>query len=109
MTEMTLREVCQEIGVSRRAVQGYEKANLVSATGKNNRGHLLYNDIAQKRIRQIKLFQDMGFSIKEIQIIIDGSSHILRPALIEQEKKLNENIAHNHAMISIIQEMLKTL
>lgn len=51
----------------------------------------------------------MGFTIKEIKIIIDGSSHILRPALIEQEKKLNENIAHNHAMISIIQEMLKTL
>lgn len=38
MKDMTLREVCSTIGVSRRAVQGYEKEALVSATGKNSRG-----------------------------------------------------------------------
>lgn len=35
MKEMTLREVCESANVSRRAVQGYEKAGLVSASGKN--------------------------------------------------------------------------
>ena len=41
MTVMTLREVCDSYGVSRRAVQGYEKAGLISASQKNERGYLL--------------------------------------------------------------------
>ena len=52
MKDMTLREVCNAIGVSRRAVQGYEKESLVSATGKTNRGYLLYDTAAQERIKK---------------------------------------------------------
>lgn len=44
MAEMTLRELCDSLGVSRRAVQGYEKAGLVSPEGKNERGYLLYSE-----------------------------------------------------------------
>ena len=64
MNEITLREVCDAFGVSRRAVQGYEKSGLVSATSKNGRGHLLYDTSSQERIQKIKLFQKMGFAIK---------------------------------------------
>ena len=42
----TLSEVCSVLEVSRRAVQGYENAGLVSATGKNKYGHLLYDEEA---------------------------------------------------------------
>ena len=42
MANLTLQEVCKFTGVSRRAIQGYEKAGLVSATERNERGHLLY-------------------------------------------------------------------
>lgn len=43
MDELTLRQVCSVVNVSRRAVQGYEKMGLVSATNKNERGYLLYD------------------------------------------------------------------
>lgn len=36
---ITLREVCKAEGVSRRAVQGYEKASLVTPTGRNQNLH----------------------------------------------------------------------
>lgn len=49
VNEMTLKEVCIAIGVSRRAVQGYEKAGLVSYTRKNSKGYLLYDKDAQER------------------------------------------------------------
>lgn len=49
--DMTLKEVCLLAKVSRRAIQGYEKAGLVSATGKNKRGYLLYDENAQKGLR----------------------------------------------------------
>ena len=48
--EKTLRQVCTELKVSRRAVQGYEKAGLVAASGKNKYGHLLYGEPERERI-----------------------------------------------------------
>lgn len=42
---MTLREICEALEVSRRAIQGYEKAGLVVATGRNKYGHLLYDEV----------------------------------------------------------------
>lgn len=109
MTELTLREVCQMLGVSRRAVQGYENANLVSATNKTSSGYLLYDDAARDRIKRIKLYQDMGFSIKEIQTIIDAPAELQKAALIEREEKLKTEIEHFKTMINIIQEMIANL
>lgn len=71
MEVMTLREICEALEVSRRAVQGYEKAGLVSATDRNKYGHLLYDEAAMLRIKQIKFYQQLGFSIKEIIDIIN--------------------------------------
>ena len=71
MSNKSLREVCTETGVTRRAVQGYEKAGLVSAAGKNKYGYLLYDEAGIARIKTIKFFQKIGFSIKEIQQTID--------------------------------------
>ena len=109
MAEMTLREVCLTLGVSRRAVQGYENANLVAATNKTESGYLLYNDSARERIRQIKLYQNMGFSIKEINAIIDGPPELLKAALVDRKEKLKTDIEHSQSMIDIIQEMIANL
>ena len=79
---MTLREVCDEVEVSRRAIQGYEKAGLVSATTRNRRGYLLYDVESRESIKQIKLFQELGFSVKEITEIIDAPKEVLKEALI---------------------------
>lgn len=51
----TLRELCEHTGVSRRAIQGYEKAGLMTAAIKNERGYLLYDSNAQDRVRMIRL------------------------------------------------------
>lgn len=86
--ENTLREICTAVGVSRRAVQGYEKLNLVMPTGKNERGYLLYDTDAQQRIKQIKMFQDFGFALKDIKEIIDAPNDVLKSALEERKRKM---------------------
>ena len=70
---MTLKEVCNHVGVTRRAVQGYEKAGLVRAIEKNKYGHLLYDEAAVERIREIKQYQEFGFAVKEIKVLLDTS------------------------------------
>lgn len=87
---MTLREICETLGVSRRALQGYEKAGLVTASGRNKYGHLLYDKDAEMRIAQIKFYQQLGFTIKEITRIIDAPEAELRSALEQRVQKLRE-------------------
>ena len=84
----TLHEVCDAFGVTRRAVQGYEKAGLVSAEGKNERGYLLYDEEAQKKIERIRLFQQFGFTIKEIKKLMEVSPAELKKALERQVEKM---------------------
>jgi DNA-binding transcriptional MerR regulator len=71
--KMTLKEVCNHVGVTRRAVQGYEKAGLVRAIEKNKYGHLLYDEAAVERIREVKQYQDFGFAVKEIEVLLGVS------------------------------------
>ena len=106
MAEMTLRETCKNLNISRRALQGYEKAKLVSPSNKTKSGHLLYDDLTRSRISLIKCYQEMGFSLNEIKEIIDAPDEIKRPALIQRKEKLNEKIIHDNKMIAIIQDML---
>ena len=105
----TLKEICLELGVSRRAIQGYEEAGLVKATGKNKYGYLLQNQRAQERIKQIKFFQDLGFSIKEIAGLIDATGEVLKPKLIEQVRKLEEKVAKDEYTIQQAKEWISKL
>ena len=97
---MTLREICETLGVSRRALQGYEKAGLVTASGRNKYGHLLYDKDAEMRIAQIKFYQQLGFTIKEITRIIDAPEAELRSALEQRVQKLREEKTEMDELIS---------
>ena len=106
---MTLREICVAAGVTRRAVQGYEKAGLVSPTGKTSRGYLLYDMNSQERIKMIRLYQQLGFSIKDIKEIIDASNDVKRKAIEIRIEKLKEEGENIESLISRAYEMLEKL
>lgn len=104
----TLQEICKTVGVSRRAVQGYEKAGLVSPVDRNKYGHLLYGMEEAEKIAKIKFLQEIRFSIKEIMVLIKGSESELKtalsnqlPLLYEEKEKLEEKIAKVEEMIKI--------
>lgn len=109
MKDMTLREICTAAGVSRRAVQGYEKAGLVSASGKSERGYLLYDVDAQTRIKRIKFFQQLGFTIKEIKEIIDAPNGILKAVLEDRVERLKEEKLCIEYLINKTYEQIENL
>ena len=80
-TTKTLRQLCDSLGVTRRAVQGYEEEGLVSPTGRNKYGHLLYDEAAQRRIERIRLYQQLGFRRKEIASLLDAPMQTIKEAL----------------------------
>ena len=105
----TLSEVCSVLEVSRRAVQGYENAGLVSATGKNKYGHLLYDEEAQRRIKQIRLLQQLGFRVKEIKDIIDAPDEVLRKAVERQIEQMDDIIRQKEDAVRQAREWIKKL
>ena len=104
----TLSQVCSLLEISRRAVQGYEKAGLVKATGKNKYGYLLYDDAAQQRIKRIKLMQQLGFKVKEIKEIIDAPDEVLRKAVERQIESLKAEIEYKEEIIRQAKKMVNT-
>lgn len=85
--EMKLKEVCERYSISRRAIQGYEKAGLVMLCRKTEYGHLMYDTGSINKIIFIKFLQDLSYEIKEIREIVD-----LDPSLLADEmaSKLTE-------------------
>ena len=105
----TLSEVCSVLEVSRRAVQGYENAGLVSASGKNKYGHLLYDEEAQRRIKQIRLLQQLGFRVKEIKDIIDAPAEEVAEAIKRQIEQMDDIIRQKEDAVRQAREWIKKL
>lgn len=109
MEKMSLREVCDAAKVSRRVIQGYESAGLVSATGRDARGYLLYGEKELEKIKKIRLFQEMGFSIKEISELMEAPKEQLKQALQKRVTDLQKEDVHIKSMIDIAQKMIESL
>lgn len=109
MIEMKLKELCERAGVSRRAVQGYEKAGLVWAVRKNGYGYLMYDEMALERTRRIRLYQNMGFTIRQITEIMDAPNEVVKAALVSQLAVLEHELCVKEQLICQLKIMIEAL
>lgn len=101
MELVTLRTMCELLNVSRRSIQGYEKAGLMKPTGKNKYGHLLYDQETLHRTKMIKFLQQLGFRVRDIKEIIDAADDVKKEAL---KKRIEELENEKNRMDWIIRE-----
>ena len=106
MREFTLKEVCEMTGASRRAIQGYETLGLVSASGRNKYGHLLYDEIALGRIRNIKFYHDLGFTRRMTLVLLECTVEEKKRMIRERINFLNKEINRLQKMISEAENMI---
>ena len=96
----TLRQICADTGVTRRAIQGYEKMGLVAPVSKIKYGHLLYNEMGEERIRTIHFYQQIGCPLAEIKGLLDAPNSVKKEVLqikateLEKQKKLLHQLIH---------------
>lgn len=100
--DLTLRELCQTLNISRRTVQGYEAQGLVAPSGRTNMGYLLYDSSAQQRVRRIRKYQTYGFQIKQIALLLGASDEVRQ---LELEKRLSELRSQSRCMEKTISEI----
>ena len=109
MGVLLLREICELTGVTRRAVQGYEKEGLMKPSSKNKQGYLLYDQEAVVRIKEIKLFQERGFSLKEIKSFETLSREDYKFKLTQKVSELEKLQSQLEVVALQIQTIISTL
>ena len=99
--QQTLRQMCAELKIPRRAVQGYEEIGLVRPSGKNKYGHLLYSEPERERIRLIRFYQKLGFHMKESKELLDADIPVRKAAI---QAKIPELETKNVQLQELIQQ-----
>ncbi len=105
--EKSLRDIRNRLGLSRRIIQGYEKKGLIEATARNKYGHLLYDEETVVRIAQIRFYQELGFSLKEIREFIDQPLMERKRYLKKQVELLKQQQSRLKEEIRILEDYLK--
>ena len=109
MELLTLKQICESVGVSRRSIQCYEKAGLMMPSDKNKYGHLLYDIHAMHRAEKIKFMQELGFKLREIKEIIDAPSDVMKETLEKRVRELEKETARLDQIIKGATEYIETL
>ncbi|MBQ8549034.1 MAG: MerR family transcriptional regulator [Lachnospiraceae bacterium] len=108
---MKLSEVTKLVGVSRKALQEYDKMDLVHPTATTEGGYWLYDEDAVGKISTIQLFSMVGYTRKEIKEFIDtvtGFDHMEERQARYQDaiERLKKKRAQLDSLISMAEAMV---
>lgn len=70
-TELKIGQLAKDVGVNIETIRYYERRNLLGPTLRLPSGYRLYNREAQRRLRFIKNAQTLGFTLHEIEELLD--------------------------------------
>lgn len=66
----TTSQVAELTGISKRTLQYYDEIGILKPSSLTQSGYRLYNDDAMQKLQQILFFKELGFSLKEIRVLI---------------------------------------
>ena len=70
-TELKIGQLAKQVGVNIETIRYYERRNLLGPTSRLPSGYRLYNHEAQQRLQFIKNAQALGFTLHEIEELLD--------------------------------------
>jgi len=111
MDDLSIGDVARRTGVRPSALRYYESIGLLSAPRRVN-GRRRYDEDAVQRVRVIQLAQMAGFTIAEIQTLLNGfepdTSPTARWQLLARQKlvELDKIIAHATQMKQVLESGL---
>lgn len=70
-TELKIGQLAKDVGVNIETIRYYERLNMLGPTSRLPSGYRLYNHEAQRRLRFIRNAQALGFTLHEIEELLD--------------------------------------
>ena len=103
----TVRIVSRKTGVSVRALRHYDQIGLLKPARVTEAGYRLYDEGSLKRLRDILVFRELGFPLKEIREMLDSPFFDPAEALERQIALLEAQKARIEALIVSARKMQK--
>ncbi|HEX6308674.1 MAG TPA: MerR family transcriptional regulator [Longimicrobiales bacterium] len=111
MTEKhyTVSEVARLAHVSVRALHHYHDIGLLVPTRRTASGYRLYADAELRRLHEILLFRELGFTLDAIRRLLDAPSAERAAALREQRGQLEVRVRRTQAVLRAVDATLDAL
>ncbi|MFE3598899.1 MerR family transcriptional regulator [Streptomyces sp. NPDC059096] len=94
-------------GVTVRTLHHYDKAGLLSPSGRSHAGYRLYSDADLARLQQILFYRELGFSLDGIAVILkDPQANALEQLLVRQAQ-LDEEIARLRRLSEVAERAIE--
>lgn len=103
----TVKEVSKICGVSVRTIQYYDKIQLLSPSAKTDAGYRLYSDTDIAKLQQILFLKELGFRLKDIQVILNNSRLSNAMTFRRQKELLSAKRQYLDQLISVLEQLEK--
>ena len=100
-------ELAERAGVNVQTLRYYERRGLLAAPTRRPSGQREYGEDAVRLLRTIKAVQRLGFTLREIEELLDLSEH--RRGTRELHQRAQAKVAEIDAKIGQLQEMRQAL
>lgn len=87
----TIGELAKQLNVTTRTIRYYDQKGLLKPSGVNENGYRLYSDKQMKQLKLIIFLKELGFSLRNIQKIIEDPNSEKTISLL-LEDQLEENV-----------------
>lgn len=104
---MTVKEVSNITGISKRTLHYYDEIGLLKPAGKNEAGYRLYNNKTLERLQQILFFREFGIPLKVIKNVIENPALDRNQILQTQRKMLISEKERLERLVKSIDKILE--
>ena len=105
----SLEEVSKIVGLSRRAIQEYEKAGVVpKPTHRTKRGYLRYDNQDIFRLFQVRFYRELGYDSKDIREIFAAPNFNRKNAITSQIAEMRKKKERLEDLITIAETLQDT-
>ena len=111
MTEnhYTVSDVARLAHVSVRALHHYDEIGLLRPSRRSRAGYRLYDSDDLRRLREILVFRELGFSLNAIGELLSASAAERAAALRRQRGELEDRVRRTQAVLRAVDATLDAL
>ncbi|SFK75119.1 DNA-binding transcriptional regulator, MerR family [Paenibacillus sp. 1_12] len=103
-----VKEVAELVNISVRTLHHYDEIGLLAPESINQSGYRLYTDRELEKLQQILFFREIGFSLKEIKVILDDPEFDRTRALLAHKELLLEKKKRLERIIETVNQSIQS-
>lgn len=105
---MTIKKAADLTGLTPKAIRHYESLGLCPCFQRSEGKYRLYSPRELDRLRLIRYYRELGFSLEEIRSLLDAPDGAVREALTRQRQKVTDEIARQQRTLATLNAALST-